>query len=516
MYNHNHNKLWTHQDINQALGVAATDNFEASGVSLDSRTLQKGDLFIALHGPHHDGAQYVLHAFDQGAAAALVPFASRAAVEHDLGTTGTAGYGLETVEHDLTEDKSHHRSGQDTSKPCVYVEDIQQALQKLAIYARQRSQAKIVGVTGSFGKTSTKEALKLILSSHGSVTASQRSFNNHWGVPYTLMQLQPQDHFGVIEMGMNNPGEIDVLSKLARPHVALILNVRAMHLQGLGSIEDIARAKAEIFSGMMPGDIAIINTDDTTHSMTRDVAQQRGLKILSFGSKPEADFQLKEVRSDIDRLSLKIRLQDQERSFSLPSLGAHHALNILGILAVAQAVHVDINQAIASLQQYQLMEGRGRRHVVSYKTGHLTVIDESYNAGFDSMSAALNVLGHYQTGRRIAILGDMGEMGSSAVSQHQSLRQILCDNAVDLVFTCGAMMKNLHDVLPSSMKAGHALEVKGLIPEVLKILQPDDVIMIKGSKGQYAERGRMYAFVTAILTQATATNIDQKGMTKRA
>ncbi|MGI4851805.1 MAG: UDP-N-acetylmuramoyl-tripeptide--D-alanyl-D-alanine ligase [Janthinobacterium lividum] len=476
-------KLWTHEDIKQALGVSATGNFSASGISLDSRTLQKGDVFVALQGPLYDGAKYVAHAFEQGAAAAIV--CQSAKDEQVL---------------------------QNVLGPCVYVDDILKALQDLAAFARHRTQATIIGITGSFGKTSTKEALKLIFSSQGSVTANQRSFNNHWGVPLTLAQLKPDDDFGVIEMGMNNPGEIEISSQLARPQVALILNVRAMHLQGLGSIEGIARAKSEIFSGMSPGDVTVLNADDPTYPMMREIAGQKHLRVLSFGSKDKVDFQLLDAQSTPDHLALKVCLQAREKSFVLPPLGEHWALNVLGILAVVTAVDFNVDQAIACLQQYQLPEGRGSRQVVPFKEGTITIIDESYNAGFDSMQAALKVLGSYKKARRIAILGDMNEIGPESAREHENLKQILADNDIDLVFTCGKMMKYLHDVLPMSINAGYAIDVKDLVPEVLKILQPSDVIMIKGSKGQYAEKGRMHAFVGAILTQA----VSEKGMTKSA
>ncbi len=473
--------LWTLKDINDALGLLPTGKgvskaFSANGISLDSRTLQPGDLFLALKGPHYDGSSYVEQAFEKGAAAAVLP--------------------------QENSEKYHF------SKPCFYVENTTQALQKLAAFARLRTKATVVAVTGSFGKTGTKDALKLILESQGSVTASERSFNNHWGVPLTLGHLNPQDDYGVIEIGMNHPGEIATLSRLARPHVALITNVRAMHLQGVGSLSHIAKAKSEIFEGMSAGSTVVLNGDDETYAYVRDQAEQRDLNVISFGSHKDVDFQLLEVQSTLQKLELKVRLYDQICTFSLPSLGEHWALNVLGILGVIDAIKGDIDQAICQLQQYQLPEGRGQRHRVPYHQGYLTVIDESYNAGPDSMKAALKVLGSYKEGRRIAILGDMNEIGEEAVQQHQNLCPFLLENQVDLVFAVGPMMKHLYEILPPSLKAGYALEVKDLVPQVLSVLKPSDVIMSKGSKGQYAQRGRMYAFVEAILKEAS---VPEKG-----
>ncbi len=460
--------LWRCEEVEAALGVQATGDFEATGVTLDSRELSAGDLFIALKGPHHDGAQYATQAFEKGAAAAILP-----------------------------EGVPYSEQGS-----CFYVRNTLKALCDLAGAARSRSSAKIIGITGSFGKTSTKDALRLILEKQSSVTANTRSFNNHWGVPFTLANLKPQDAYGIIEMGMNHAGEIDVSSRLARPHVALVTNIREMHMEALGSLEAIADAKCEIFEGMSPGGKAVLNTDDRMFERALKTAQRHQLEIISFGKASSATLCLQECWQEKNQLFIRAILAGQLREFSLVGVGEHWACNSLGVLGVIHALGLDMDSAIQILQTYQLPEGRGVQHRISYRGGEILLIDESYNAGPDSMRAALNVLRKaelQEQSRRIAILGDMRELGERAIQQHQSLRDILLDNNIDLVFTCGILMKHLYDILPSSMRAGHTEEVADLIPLVLQTIQPGDIVMSKGSKGQYAQRGRMYGFVEAIL-----------------
>lgn len=471
--------LWCREEVEAALGVQATGDFKATGIALDSRELSAGDLFIGLKGPNYNGAQYAPQAFAKGTAAAILP----------EGTSCFHG-------------------------PCLYVKDTQKALCDLAAAARSRSHAKIVGITGSFGKTSTKDALRLILEKQGSVTANTRSFNNHWGVPFTLAALKPQDAYGIIEMGMNHAREINVSSRLAQPHVALITNIREMHLEALGSLEAIADAKCEIFEGMSRGGVVVLNADDVMFERTLKVAQRHSLEVISFGKASFATLRLQEHRYERNQLLVKAILAGQPKEFSLTGMGEHWACNSLGILGVIYALGLDIDAAIKVLQTYQLPEGRGVQHRLSYQGGEILLIDESYNAGPDSMGAALKVLGKAELqgrSRRIAILGDMRELGERAVQQHQSLRDVLLENKIDLVFTCGILMKHLYDILPPSIRVEHAEEVADLIPTVLKVIRPGDIVMSKGSKGQYAQRGRMYGFVEAILKIAD-TNAAQEGI----
>ena len=498
--------LWSFEDLARALGVPCSVSeplchswqVPVTGVSLDSRTLRAGDLFIALKGPYQQGADYVSHAFERGAAAAVLSQSSDPFVV--------------SQEKLLSE------------RPCFMVSDSDEALRQLAHFARARTLATVIGVTGSFGKTSVKEALALILGKKGSVTASERSFNNHWGVPLTLSRLRPHDQYGIVEMGMNHAGEILQLSQLVRPHIALITTIRAMHVEHLGSLEAIADAKAEIFCGMEAGGIALLNREDPLFERVFQQGQKRGLDILSFGRSRDADVRVRDETVEGGRLKLALDFSGTVKTFSFPFWGSHWTLNIAGILGSLWALTrniQDVVEAEAALQTYTLPEGRGARHHVFWQDGEILVIDESYNAGPDSMEAALAVLGRLDgdfarkgsgegaVGRRIAILGDMNELGETALLQHQRLREVLLKNRIDLVFTCGQWMGHLYDTLPASLKGGHSVDVASLVPSVLETLRSGDCVLVKGSKGQYAQRGRMYGFIEAILNASQPTSTGQ-------
>lgn len=460
---------WSAQDIAQAVGSESTGTWVATGVSKDSRELNPGDLFIALKGPKVEGIEYLDAAFEAGAVGAIV----------------------DQIPVKFKDDSR-----------LILVEDTFQALNDLARAARERSQAKIIAITGSFGKTGTKDATALLLSSFGSVQASERSFNNHWGVPFTVSSIPPKLDFAVIEIGMNHAGEISPLSKIARPHVALITTIREMHIEHLGSLENIAAEKAEIFAGMAEGGTVVLNRDDLMFSQVVAAAKAKKLKIITFGCHQAADCRLIKCMMDEGWLWAEAMIDGTLFSYRIPAAGEHWALNSLGVLGVMKALGLNAIQASKIFLNLVLPEGRGVQHHVKLDHGHITVIDESYNAGPDSMRAALKVLGNFVPqgeGRRIAILGDMRELGPRAQEIHEALKTDLMANKVDLVFTCGEKMEHLHRSLPEKMRGAHALEVADLVPTVIRCVQAGDIFMIKGSKGQYAHRGRMYAFVEALL-----------------
>lgn len=461
--------IWSAEEIAQAVGSTTSGNWVATGIAKDSRELNPGDLFIALKGPKVDGVDFISAAFKAGAVGAVV----------DRIPEGYQG-----------------------DNRLILVEDTFKALNDLAIAARLRTKAKIVAITGSFGKTGAKDASALLLSHFGSTQASERSFNNHWGVPFTIANLGPNLDFAIIEMGMNHAGEIAPLSRIARPHVALITTIREMHIEHLGSLENIADEKAEIFAGMDPSGTAVLNRDDIMFSRVYAAAKARNLNIVTFGTHPDAECRLIKCTADEGWLWAEVIIEGKLFTYRIPNVGKHWALNSLGILSVMKALNIDVIEASKIFLNLVLPEGRGVQHRVHIEQGAITVIDESYNAGPDSMRAALEVLGALSPqgqGRRIAILGDMRELGPKAQEIHESLKMDLIANKVDLVFTCGEKMAYLHHSLPERMRGAHTLEVKDLISSVTDCVRPGDVFMIKGSKGQYAHRGRMYAFVEALL-----------------
>ncbi len=461
---------WSSQEIATALNTVSSGEWVANGISKDSRTLQPGNLFIALAGPLTDGHHYLKAAFEAGAVGAIVASLPPGISRED--------------------------------KRIICVSNTLKALYDLAAAARSRTQARLVAITGSFGKTSTKDTIALLLTAFGNVYASERSFNNHWGVPLTLTNLPQNAAFGVIEIGMNHRGEIAPLSELVSPHVALITNVRAMHMENLKSLENIADEKADIFRNMQPNGVVVLNHDDAMVERVFRLAKEKALTIITFGKHRLATLRLINYTINNHLAHIQADIDGKLFTYNLPVIGEHWAYNSLAILGVMEALGIDIQQAAACFKDMVLPEGRGMQHTVSVEGGSILVIDESYNAGPDSMRAAIAVLGATQpagNGRRIAILGDMREIGEHTEEIHKSLIQDLINHHIHCVFTCGKEMGKLYNSLPKEMSISHALEACDLIPIVRNFVRAGDVYMIKGSKGQYADRGHMYAVVEALL-----------------
>ncbi len=468
--------LWTSDEIASAVRGSASSSWTCSGLAKDSRELVPGQAFIALKGPKTDGHEHVLKALEAGAVAAIV---------------------------------NHVPEGVPADK-CLLVEDTFCALQDLARAARERTRAKVIAVTGSVGKTGSKENLAFLLNQQAKTQASERSFNNHWGVPYTLVNHDPSCAYLVLEMGMNHAGELAALTRIARPHIALITTVTEMHIEHLGSLEGIADAKAEIFEGIEKGAIAVLNRDIEVFERLSSKAEARGLKVLTFGTHEKANFRIKEVEPLSEGQLLTLTYLDKTLIVRIPTLADHWVINTAGILATVYAAGGKVEKAAEDLIHLKIPEGRGEIHRIPCQSGTLTIIDESYNAGPTSMRAALSVLGKispFENGRRIAILGDMNELGERSKAEHQVLMEPLERARVDLVFTTGPKMKDLYDLLPERLRGGHEDDVSALVPLVLSSVKPNDCILIKGSKGQYAHRGRMYAFVEALLKVGAEKNL---------
>ena len=426
-----------------------------TGISIDTRTVKGGELFFAIQGEVHDGHDFVRAAFAAGAAAAVVDEA------HALALTGL---------------------------PCLYVvDDVLAALQRLGAAARNRSNARVVAVTGSVGKTSVKEALRVVMGDAGPTHASVASFNNHWGVPLTLARLPAEARYGVFEIGMNHAGEITPLVGLVRPHIALVTTVAAAHLEHFASVDEIADAKGEIFSGLVPGGVAILNRDIGTYDRLRAHAEASPARhVLTFGEHEGADARLVDCiathgGSDVSALILGRRV-----SFHLGALGRHLAVNALGVLLVARAAGIDVDSAAESLGRARAGAGRGAQSSLALDGGSATLIDESYNANPTSMRAALAVLGATEPsgeGRRIAVLGDMRELGPEAERLHAELADDILAAGVGLVYAAGPLTQALFMRLPP--------EVRGLWGEAAAAIQdaladgirPGDVVMVKGSNG---------------------------------
>lgn len=432
-----------------------------TGISIDTRTLVPGDLFFAIGGEKGDGHDYVADAFAKGAAAAVVDEAHAEALK---------GAG-----------------------PLYVVKSVLPALEGLGAAGRARSSARIVAVTGSVGKTTTKEALRLVLSQEGGVHASPASYNNHWGVPLTLARLPRDARFGVIEIGMNHAGEITPLVGMTRPHIAIVTNVAPVHLEYFDSVEAIADAKAEIFSGLVPGGLAIINRDSDQYERLAAAARtsQAG-HIATFGEDARADARLVDVNPAADHATVAARICDRDISYRLGAPGRHLALDSLAVLLAAQALGMDLEKAAGALAQFEVPAGRGRQFLLHAKDGTFTLIDESYNANPASTRAALALLGSLP-GRRVAVLGDMLELGASAPEFHAALAADVAKNEIDLVYAAGPLTKHLFDALPAAVQGGWRPTAEALEPIVVAAVRAGDLVMVKGSNASH-----MQAIVAAL------------------
>ena len=412
---------------------------------------------MALEGPNFDGHEFIVAAFRKGAAAAL---AARRPPELPA------------------------------SAPLLLVEDTLAALTALGRAGRSRANAKVIGVTGSVGKTGTKEALRACLGAQAPTSASLSSLNNHWGVPLSLARLPAEAVYGVFELGMNHPGEIRPLSALVRPDVAIITNVEAAHIAFFDSVADIAEAKAEIFEGMPPGGTAILNRDNPLFAVLADRAMSAGVeRIIAFGGHPEAQARLIDyspLQAGSAGSAVRANVCGQEVAYRLSLSGRHWVINSLAVLAAVSAVGAELGAAAAELARLTPLKGRGEQHRVRLAGGAFELIDDSYNANPVSMKAAFSALAETEVGpggRRIAVLGDMLELGESAARLHAKLAAPLEAARIDLVFTCGPNMAVLHESLPRGLRGGHAADSRALAPLVSAAVGPGDAVLVKGSLG---------------------------------
>ncbi len=461
--------LWTADEIVKATGGACSGTWTASGVSIDSRSIEKGDVFVALKGPNFDGHEFVSDAIDNGAAAAIV------------------GSSIEDSD-------SYHNK-------LVIVKDTFAALQKLGEAARARTKACIVAVTGSVGKTGTKEALKLSLSAQGATHATAGNLNNHWGVPLSLSRMPADTKFGVFELGMNHPGEIAPLSKLVRPHVAIVTSVEAVHLEFFNSVAEIADEKAAIMAGLEPGGIVVLPRDNPHYARLNASTKTYGCEhAVSFGTGGDAAARLVAWSLTPDGTQVAAEFGGQRITYDMIVSGRHWALNSVAALAAIEALGADLRHGAAALAKLAAPVGRGARTQIPTDDGTILLIDESYNASPAAVRLLAETIAQTHqsvsgtNSRLIMVLGDMLELGDEAPSLHADLASSLQAAGIDQVFTAGPLMKNLHDTLPKHMRGGHAQDAEILSDLVTQEIRSGDVVAVKGSHGS-----RMGTVVDAIL-----------------
>jgi UDP-N-acetylmuramoyl-tripeptide--D-alanyl-D-alanine ligase len=426
-----------------------------SGLSIDSRTVTTGDAYFAIKGDVHDGHAFVEAALKAGAALAVVEAAQAAKFAADA--------------------------------PLLLVDDVLAGLVELAHVARARLKGQVIAVTGSVGKTSTKEALRSVLSAQGETHASTASFNNHWGVPLSLARCPADAKFAISEVGMNHAGEIRELVKMVRPHVAIITTVEPVHLEFFAGIEGIADAKAEILESLEPGGAVVINRDNSQFARLEARAKQLGVsRIVSFGADNAADARLLDLSLHATCSAVHADILGQQVTYKLGMPGRHMAMNSLAVLAASALVGADLARAALSLSQIEAVAGRGVRRALQVASGEVLLIDESYNANPASMAAALNVLGQAPVGshgRRIAVLGDMLELGPTGPALHGGLIEAVQANRIDLVYCCGPLMRNLWDALSTGKRGGYAESAAALEAQAITAVRAGDAIMVKGSLG---------------------------------
>jgi UDP-N-acetylmuramoyl-tripeptide--D-alanyl-D-alanine ligase len=449
--------LWTVEEMAAAMNAERCGMLPAavSGISIDTRTLNSGEAFFALQGDNRDGHGFVPAAIERGAGVAVVARGPAASMP--------GGW------------------------PLLVVDDVLAALAGLGRAARARSRARIVAITGSVGKTGTKEALRLALATEGETHYSVASYNNHWGVPLSLARMPSSARFGVFEIGMNHAGEITPLTQMVRPHVAVVTTIEPVHLEYFGSLDAIADAKAEIFSGVEPGGAAVLNRDNAQFARLKRAAEVAGVtRIVTCGEHADADARLVRTALHPDCSTAEASILGTEVAYKLGAPGRHIVLNSLAVLAAAVLMGADLALAAVALARLEPPVGRGARATLLLPAGQALLIDESYNANPASMRAALALLGQTPVGprgRRIAVLGDMLELGIDGPALHRALADPVEENDIDLVFCAGPLMHSLWKALPSERRGAYAESAAALEAGVIGAVRDGDAIMIKGSLG---------------------------------
>jgi UDP-N-acetylmuramoyl-tripeptide--D-alanyl-D-alanine ligase len=450
--------LWTTAELVAAMDGRPVGNppAEIGGISIDTRTLRPGDAFFAIKGDKMDGHDFATAAVKAGAGVLVV-------AEGKLPALGRL------------------------TAPMIVVPDVLAALEKAGVAARERSSAKIVAITGSAGKTSTKDALRHALAAVGTVHASEKSLNNHWGVPLTLARMPRDCDYAIFEIGMNHAGEIRPLVGLVRPHIAIVTLIAAAHLGHFRNLEEIARAKAEIFEGVEPGGTALLNRDDAHYKALEKLARAHGVdNVMGFGENIRSNFKLLKCKLHAESSTITAKIGGQELVARIGAPGRHIVQNALAVLGACFVLGTDLAKAALALGSLSAEGGRGKRHRLRHRDGEIVLIDESYNANPASMRAAIALLDATPVqgeGRRVAVLGDMLELGSHSAKLHAGLADVVKGAKIDMVLLAGPEMKALAEALPDGIRSEYRADAEQLKPVLLKTLKPGDVVMIKSSKG---------------------------------
>ncbi|WP_265025945.1 UDP-N-acetylmuramoyl-tripeptide--D-alanyl-D-alanine ligase [Wolbachia endosymbiont of Rhagoletis indifferens] len=438
---------WNTNNIIDATGGRGEGGCYSSNISTDTRSIKKGDLFIALKGKNFDGHNFLHEAFLKGAAAAIVS------------------------------------EGKYKSFPLVIVQDTLKALHDMASYYIRNVlvDAKVIAITGSVGKTTTKDMLHTVLSQYGVSHANEGNLNNNIGLPLTILKAPKNCQYLILEMGMNKAGEIKELSKISNPNIAVITNIEPAHTENFSSLFDVAQAKLEILYGMKNNGTLILNRDNKYYDYLSSHANRN---VISFGKDKNAEVCLLDLIRNDDGLNLKIRLSDNQTiNCNLRVQGEHFAYSLLVAAAVVQSLGLDLSKLPLALKNFSVTKGRGNIHKVKYNKKYIHLIDDSYNASPTSMKTAIKTLSTYSNQRKVALLGDMLELGDKSIEFHTDLVKIITENNIDKVYTVGKSMLELHELLPDNIRGAHFNDSNQLKSDLANIIQNNDAILVKGSQG---------------------------------
>ena len=441
---------WNTNNIIDATGgtdVNVCNWIHSSNISTDTRNIKKGDLFIALKGKNFDGHNFLHEAFLKGAAAAIVS------------------------------------EGKYKNFPLVIVQDTLKALHDMASYYIRNVlvDAKVIAITGSVGKTTTKDMLHTVLSQYGVPHANEGNLNNNIGLPLTILKAPKNCQYLILEMGMNKVGEIKELSKISNPNIAVITNIEPAHTENFSSLFDVAQAKLEILYGMKSNGTLVLNRDNKYYDYLSSHANRN---VISFGKDKNAEVCLLDLIRNDDGLNLKIRLSDNQTiNCNLRVQGEHFAYSLLAVAAVVQSLRLDLSKLPLALKNFSVTKGRGNIHKVKYNRKYIHLIDDSYNASPTSMKTAIKTLSTYSNQRKIALLGDMLELGDKSIEFHTDLVKIVTENNIDKIYTVGKFMLELHELLPDNIRGAHFNDSNQLKSDLANIIQNNDAILVKGSRG---------------------------------
>lgn len=447
--------IWNSETIKSFNYGRVLGNWSAEGVCIDTRKILNNEIFIAFKGEQVDGHEYIKEAFSKGAKAFIGNFIP---------------------------DSLHENAN------CWIVDDVVKAIEMMAHYNRNRSSAVFIGVTGSVGKTSVKEALTFLFSKFGKTHSSKGNYNNNLGLPISLASMPLDTEYAVYEMGMRGLGEIDFLTNFVKPDIAIITHVAPVHIELLGSLENIARAKSEIFNSMEESGTAIINGDISTIEIVKNAISSKHIKnVYTYGKNQRNDAYIVDYKQENDHSDVKAQFLNKTIQFILSMRGEHQAQNMLSVLLAAKAAGFDVNNAAKYLKDFQPVSGRGKIDECEFNGKKILLIDEAYNASPESLKSALNVIGGIESQnrwkRRVAILADMYELGESTINEHRNIKDYVIRNKIDFLITVGGLMKNLNEVLSNQLKCKHFDNKDMLKKEIDYCLRDEDIVLVKGSHG---------------------------------